>query len=510
MTNSCNHNIYSHFAFSTKGQNSLFNLDDGTILTYAMVDKKVANYCNYFATLNLKPGDRIAAQTDKSVDAICIYLASLCYGTIYIPLNKAFHLEELQYFITDAEPALFICSLDKKTALEDLARQKNLSLIIEILDENNSASIHHKIQHLSFSFNIASKHPDDLAAILYTSGTTGKPKGAMLSHANLLNNGMDLVNSWSFKETDILLHMLPIFHCHGLFFASHCALLSGASMTFLPKFNLDLAIKHLPQSTVFMGVPTYYTRLLADERFTKNLATNIRLFISGSAPLLENTFDAFAVAIGQKILERYGMTETGINTSNTLAGDRIVGSVGIPLPSVTVRIVDGNGNKVATNNPGHIQVKGLNVFKGYWKKEDQTNESFTPDGYFKTGDIGKQNAAGYVSIIGRDKDMIITGGINVYPKEIEDLIDTITYVKESAVIGLPHPDFGEAVTALIVANTTKAMNDNDVITLTKSKLANYKVPKKVVFIDALPRNTMGKVQKNILRDKYKNLYEIKI
>ncbi|PIR10246.1 MAG: malonyl-CoA synthase [Gammaproteobacteria bacterium CG11_big_fil_rev_8_21_14_0_20_46_22] len=501
-----NANLYSHFMFDTKKQNPLILLDDGKIFTYEDVDQKVAQYCNFFSSIELQLGDRIVQQTEKCLDALCVYLASLRFGAIYIPLNPSFQSEELTYFIEDAEPSLFVCSLEKEKTVVELIRAKGIPLILETLAENGSGSIQKKVSNFGIHFDTVEQCENDIACILYTSGTTGQPKGAMLSHKNLLANGRALKDCWGFTESDTLLHMLPIFHCHGLFFSCHCVLLSGASTIFLPKLDIDLAIKHLPNSTVLMGVPTYYTRLLGDGRFTPTLTKNVRLFISGSAPLLEKTFYEFEEKFGQRILERYGMTETGINTSNALHGDRIPGSVGLPLPITQLRIVDDEDNETKGNDAGHIQVKGDNVFGGYWKKEDKIKESFTQDGYFRTGDVGTKANNDYISIVGRAKDMIITGGINVYPKEIETLINKMDGVKESAVVGLPHSDFGEAVTAMIVLKPGSTVQASDVISSIKKSLANYKVPKKVLFIDDLPRNAMGKIQKNVLRSQYNDLF----
>lgn len=501
-----NANLYSQFSFETKKQNTLIVLENGETLTYAEVDKKAAQYCNFFSDLGLQVGDRIVQQTEKCLDALCVYLASLRFGAIYIPLNPAFQREELSYFIDDAQPFLFVCSSAKEKTVAPLIKEKEITLHLETLDENGDGSIQEKARGFDAHFDTAKQKAHEIACILYTSGTTGQPKGAMLSHKNLLANGLALKECWGFTEKDTLLHMLPIFHCHGLFFACHCVLLSGASTFFLPKLDLDLAIQYLPNSTVLMGVPTYYTRLLNDARFTPALTKDMRLFVSGSAPLLEKTFYAFEDKIGQRILERYGMTETGINTSNALHGDRIPGSVGLPLPITQLRIVDDKDNVLTGEAIGHIQVRGDSVFSGYWNKEDKTKESFTQDAYFRTGDIGKKTNSGYLSIVGRANDMVITGGMNVYPKEIEVLIDKMDGVKESAVVGLPHPDFGEAVTAMIVLKDGAVLQSNEVISVIKQNLANYKVPKKILFIDELPRNAMGKIQKNRLRDSHKKLF----
>lgn len=501
-----NENIYSYFKFSEKNNAILLYLNNDTVLTYSTIDKKVAQYCNFFKSINIKQGDRIALQSEKCVDSFCVYLASLRYGAVYIPLNPAFLHNELSYFIEDSKPSLFICAPEIATTIQQILIEKKITLNVETLSEVGSGSIQKKINEFDSTFNISIKSKDDIACILYTSGTTGKPKGAMLTHENLLSNGVTLKNYWGFTEKDTLLHILPLFHCHGLFFATHCVLLSNASMIFLSKFDVDNTLKYISQSTVLMGVPTHYTRLLSDNRFTKELTSKVRLFISGSAPLLEKTFFEFEQRTGKKILERYGMTETGINTSNPLIGDRISSTVGLSLPEQKIRIVDDNGIDLPTNSPGHIQVKGKNIFHGYWKKEDKDNNIFTKDGFFITGDIGKSDENGYISIIGRTKDMIITGGINVYPIEIENLINKIDGVKESIVIGLPHTDFGEAVTALIVSNEDSKISEKIIINWIKSKLANYKVPKKIIFVDQFQRNSMGKIQKNIYKEQYKDLY----
>jgi malonyl-CoA/methylmalonyl-CoA synthetase len=498
-------NLYSQFLFERK-EKPLLLLDDDRQLTYEAVDKKAAQYCHFFVKAGLKPGDKVIQQTEKSPDALCVYLAALRSGLIYIPLNLAFQADEVAYFVDDAAPALFICSPNKERMVARIIAQSTHQVAIETLSQDGNGSIQEKTSALKTSFETVERCQSDIACILYTSGTTGKPKGAMLSHKNLLVNAQALKNIWGFSENDTLLHMLPIFHCHGLFFACHSVMLSGASMIFLPKFDVDLAIKHLPNSTVLMGVPTYYTRLLSDVRFTRSLAQDTRLFISGSAPLLEKTFYAFEKKIGQRILERYGMTETGINTSNALKGDRIPGTVGLPLPLSSMRIVDDHDRVVESLKIGHIQVSGENVFCGYWRKEAQNKQSFTSDGFFRTGDLGQQAESGYISIVGRAKDIVITGGLNVYPKEVESVINKLEGIKESAVVGVPHPDFGEAVIAVVIEKEGVSLRAQDVILKLKQNIADYKVPKHVLFIKSLPRNAMGKVQKNTLRDTCKHLF----
>ncbi len=503
-----NDNLYAHFLFSEHKDNIFIITHDNRKYTYHDIHEQVGKYCNFLKNTGVNIGDRVIQQTDKSIEALCIYLACLRYGAIYIPLNPAFKAEEITYFIGDSKPALFICAPDKLNTIQQCYHSNKIDLVVETLDENGGGTITEKSIHLHSNYQIEHRKTDDIACILYTSGTTGKPKGAMLSHSNLLSNGLNLKKAWGFTEKDTLLHMLPIFHCHGLFFACHCVLLSGASMHFLAKFSVENAIKYLPKSSVLMGVPTYYTRLLANSHFNSKIVDNMRLFISGSAPLLENTFSDFEKITGHKILERYGMTETGINTSNQLNGDRIPGTVGLPLPGNELRLVNLNNEEtliIKSKVQGEIQVKGEHVFNGYWGKPEKTQESFTEDDFFKTGDIGIINENGFISIIGRAKDMIITGGINVYPKEIELIIDNIDGVKESAIIGLPHDDFGEAVVAVVVLDNTVQVTTEDIIQSVKTQLANYKVPKEVIFIDELPRNAMSKVQKNLLRKQFHNM-----
>ena len=352
------------------------------------------------------------------------------------------------------------------------------------------------------SFEPISSKPDDLATIVYTSGTTGRSKGAMLSHRNLASNALTLVEQWGFTRGDVLLHALPVYHVHGLFVACHCALLSGSRMLWLPKFDAAEVIGLLPHATVMMGVPTFYTRLLADPSFDANVCRSMRLFVSGSAPLLPETFESFRARTGHAILERYGMTETGMNTANPLAGERIAGSVGLPLPGVSVRIVDGEARACGPETVGAIEVKGPNVFGGYWRMPEKIREEFTADGYFKTGDMGEWLPNGYMKIVGRAKDLIITGGLNVYPAEIEEKINALPGVLESAVIGVPDPDFGEAVTAVVVIRPGDALNESELISVLKADIASFKVPKRVHLVADLPRNAMGKVQKNVLRAMY--------
>jgi malonyl-CoA/methylmalonyl-CoA synthetase len=444
-------------------------------------------------------------QVEKSPQSLCLYLACLRAGLVFHPLNMGYKSGELEYFLGNAEPAVVICDARNEDTVRPIADTVGIDHLLT-LNADGRGTLADDADGLPADFTTLHRDEDDLAALLYSSGTTGVPKGIMLTHSNLLRNTEALVEAWGFTEADRLLHALPIFHVHGLFVAIGCALLSGGSMRWLSAYDAKQVIKFLPECTVLMGVPTYYTRLLADDSFDEGVARNVRLFISGSAPLLEETFAEFENRTGQRILERYGMTETNMNTSNPLHGERKPGTVGPPLPGVEVRICDDQGNVVETGETGNLQVRGPNVFIGYWKMPDKTAEDFTDDGFFNTGDKGKIDGDGYVSIVGRAKDVVITGGLNVYPKEVELFVDDLPGVKESAVIGVTHADFGEAVVAVVVPEQGGQLNQSDIIDAAKEKLANFKVPKRVVFVDELPRNTMAKVQKNVLREQYNDLF----
>ncbi len=472
------------------------------------VEQLSGRFANLLQALDLPAGSRIAVQVEKSPEALMLYLASVRAGLVYLPLNTAYRESEVDYFLRDAEPAVVVCDSKNQEWISGLA-EKTGTAHVYTLDEEGSGSLALAAASQSGDFSTVQSLPDDLAAILYTSGTTGRSKGAMLSHRNLSSNAQVLHQYWGWRADDVLLHMLPIFHVHGLFVASHGALLAGARMIWLPKLDIEQALRYLPQSTVLMGVPTYYVRLLNDARFTRELCRNVRLFISGSAPLLIETFEQFRERIGQPILERYGMSETVMLTSNPYdpaLGKRIGGTVGQALPGVKVRIVDDAGTELQAGEIGNVQVRGPNVFSGYWRMPEKTREEFTTDGWFRTGDVGRWGGesapANYLSIVGRSKDLIISGGFNVYPKEIELLIDDMPGVDESAVIGVAHPDFGEAVVAVIVPKEGAALDADAMIADLKSRLANFKVPKHIYFADQLPRNTMGKVQKNMLRTQY--------
>ncbi|MFL6840495.1 MAG: malonate--CoA ligase, partial [Bradyrhizobium sp.] len=453
----------------------------------------------------VKPGDRVAAQTEKSVSGLALYLAAVRAGAVYLPLNTAYTLNELDYFITDAEPSLVVCDPSKAEGIGAIAAKVRGK--VETLGADGEGTLTDAAAKAKREFNTVARGNDDLAAILYTSGTTGRSKGAMLSHDNLASNSLTLVDYWRFTKGDVLIHALPIYHTHGLFVASNVTLFARASMIFLPKFDPDLTIKLMARSTVLMGVPTFYTRLLQSPALTKESTKHMRLFISGSAPLLADTHREWADRTGHAVLERYGMTETNMNTSNPYDGERVPGAVGHPLPGVSVRVTDAETGKVLPPEAvGMIEVKGPNVFKGYWRMPEKTQAEFRDDGFFITGDLGKIDNKGYVHILGRGKDLVISGGFNVYPKEIESEIDAMPGVIESAVIGVPHADFGEGVTAVVVCNPGARVDEATVLKLLEGRLAKFKMPKRVFVVDELPRNAMGKVQKNILRDTYSDIY----
>lgn len=498
-----NHNFYQAFAGQITRQSTkcLLITELDVEYSYAEVEQESARMANYLCRLGAEVGDRISVQVEKSPQAVCLYLACLRAGLVFHPLNPAYQASELDYFLKNAEPSVVICDSAKLESLGPIVKTANIQHLLT-LNTDGSGSLIDNSRSSSTEFACVSRAADDMAALLYSSGTTGTPKGIMLTHRNLASNAQALVEAWGFSSEDRLLHALPIFHVHGLFVGLGCVLVSGASMRWLPSFNSTSVIKYLSESTVFMGVPTYYTRLLDDPAFTGEITNNIRLFVSGSAPLLEETFEQFEQRTGQRILERYGMTETNMNSSNPLNGERRAGTVGPPLPGVEIRIVDENSGVLPNDEIGNLQVRGPNVFKGYWKLPEKTAEDFTDDGYFNTGDKGKIDDRGYVSIVGRSKDVVITGGLNVYPKEVELVIDDINGVKESAVIGVPHTDFGEAVVAIVVPESENSVDEAIIIKHAKIQLANFKVPKRVVLVDKLPRNTMGKVQKNVLRDNY--------
>lgn len=480
----------------------LLTTADGCEYTYADAEYRSAQVANYLVEAGLQTGDRVSVQVEKSVAALWLYLGTIRAGMVFHPMNPAYTDDELRFFLQDAAPALLVCSSARSAALQELRDELGVRHL-HTLDADGSGTLMDAAQHRANHFTTVHTQASDLAALVYSSGTTGRPKGIMLSHRNLVENISALVDCWGFVRGDCLLHALPIFHVHGLFVAIGCVLMSGSSMRWLRGFDVPTVLKQLPYSTVMMGVPTFYTRLLAEPTFTAQSCAGMRLFISGSAPLLAETFTAFAQRTGHTLLERYGMTETGMNTSNPLHGERRAGTVGLPLPGVAVRVCGADGGTAGIKEVGELQVRGANVFVGYWNMPDQTSRDFTPDGFFRTGDQAFIDEQGYVSIVGRSKDMVISGGLNVYPKEVELLIDAVPGVLESAVIGVPDADFGEAVVAVVVrAAGEGAVSAAGIRDAISARAAKFKLPKRIVFVDELPRNAMGKVQKDVLRKRY--------
>jgi len=470
-------------------------------ISYGDIDELSAGFAATLEVVGVNAGDRVVVQVDKSAAAVALYLACLRIGAVYVPLNTAYTPAELAYFLGDAAPALFVCRPGTEDQLAALATHAGVPVTLS-LDDSEDGSFVEQSQKLLPLKELTNHAPDDVAAMLYTSGTTGRSKGAMLTLDNLASNALTLHEYWGFKPGDVLLHALPIFHVHGLFVALHCAMLNASSVIFLPKFDVTEVRKMLPDASVMMGVPTFYTRLLECEDFERKECLNMRLFISGSAPLTEQTFKAFEQRTGHKILERYGMTETGMITSNPLNGERVAGTVGYALPGIETRVADETGKPLPHGKVGTVELKGPNVFSGYWQMPEKTAQEFRSDGFFITGALGSLARDGRLSLVGRSKDLIISGGYNIYPKEIESVIDKIPGVVESAVIGIPHADFGESAIAIVVASKNEPASEITILEATKSLLAQFKQPRKIILVDQLPRNSMGKVQKNVLRDHY--------
>jgi malonyl-CoA/methylmalonyl-CoA synthetase len=506
MNQAANANLFSRLFDGLDDPNRLaIETHDGVRISYGDLIARAGQMANVLVARGVKPGDRVAVQVEKSVANIVLYLGTVRAGAVYLPLNTAYTLNELDYFIGDAEPSLVVCDPSKAEGLAPIAAKVKAK--VETLGPDGKGSLTEAADKASREFTTVPRANDDLAAILYTSGTTGRSKGAMLSHDNLASNSLSLVDYWRFTDKDVLIHALPIYHTHGLFVATNVTLFARASMIFLPKLDPDLIIKLMARSTVLMGVPTFYTRLLQNPALSQETTKHMRLFISGSAPLLAETHREWSARTGHAVLERYGMTETNMNTSNPYDGERVPGAVGFPLPGVSVRVTEPEtGAELPRDEIGMIEVKGPNVFKGYWRMPEKTKAEFRPDGFFITGDLGKIDAKGYVHILGRGKDLVISGGFNVYPKEIESEIDAMPGVIESAVIGVPHADFGEGVTAVLVRQPGASIDEAAVLKGLDGRLAKFKMPKRVFVVDELPRNTMGKVQKNILRETYKDIY----
>ena len=480
---------------------------DGSALSYADLVELSGRLANALKSLGVKPGDRVAAQVEKSAEALLVYLAALRAGAVYLPLNSAYTASEIRYFLGDAEPALFICRPESAAEMQVVATEAGVPRV-ETLGSNGEGSLMEAARAQPPAFEDVERRHDDLAAILYTSGTTGRSKGAMLSHGNLASNAEVLRDNWRFTPDDRLLHALPIFHTHGLFVATNVTLMTGSSLIFLPTFNANEIVRLLPQATVMMGVPTFYTRLLARDDFGRDLVAHIRLFVSGSAPLSAETHKEFGERTGHAILERYGMTETNMNTSNPYDGDRIPGAVGLPLPGVEIRIADPQtGQAVPDGEVGVIEIRGPNVFKGYWRMPEKTREEFREDGFFISGDLGRIDDRGYIWIVGRAKDLIISGGFNVYPAEVEAAIEALPGVTECAVIGVPHADFGEGVVAVVTPKPGAVLEEKTILAALANELAKFKQPKRVFIATELPRNAMGKVQKKDLREQHAKTFD---
>ena len=481
--------------------------------TWRDIERATAMIANLLDSLGLPAGARVAVQTEKSVEALLLYLAVLRAGYVYLPLNTAYQAAEIEYFVGNAEPSVVVCSGRNFGWVSKIAFKAGTRHVFT-LNEDRTGTLLDRAAFQGDTHAPAQKWADDLAAILYTSGTTGRSKGAMLTHGNMLSNARVLKDYWGWVKGDVLLHVLPIFHVHGLFVASHGALLNGSKMIWFARFDPALVVRRLPDATVFMGVPTLYVRMLGEPGLNRDAVRNMRLFVAGSAPLLIETFNEWKVRTGHTILERYGMSETAMLTSNPYGPDprygnqaeRRGGTVGFPLPGVSLRVRDDDGRDLPSGEIGGIQVKGPNVFKGYWRMPEKTKEEFTADGYFKTGDVGKVDERGYVTIVGRSKDLIISGGYNVYPAEIEGYINELPGVAESALVGVPHPDFGEVGVAVVTAKPGATLDADAIVATLKSKLANFKIPKRCFVVPELPRNTMGKVQKNLLREQHKGLF----
>ncbi|MGH8830024.1 MAG: malonate--CoA ligase [Polaromonas sp.] len=503
-----NHNLFAALraAFPASLDAVAIETDNGLSYSWRDLERATAMMANLLGSLGLPLGARVAVQVEKSVEALMLYLATLRAGYVFLPLNTAYQSAEIEYFIGNAEPAVVVCSSKNFGWVSKIAFQAGTQNVFT-LDDDRSGSLLDRAAHCSDRHEVAHKQADDLAAILYTSGTTGRSKGAMLSHGNMLSNARVLKDYWGWKAGDVLIHALPIFHVHGLFVAIHGALINGSKMIWLSRFDPKLVVKKLPEATVFMGVPTLYVRLLAESGLNREACRNMRLFIAGSAPLLIETFNEWQQRTGHTILERYGMSETIMLTSNPYqGGERRGGTVGLALPGVSLRVQGNDGQPLPVGEIGGLQVKGPNVFQGYWRMPEKTREEFTADGYFKTGDVGKLDERGYITIVGRSKDLIISGGYNVYPAEIEGYINDLPGVAESALVGVPHPDFGEAGVAVVIPKPGATLDAGQIVVALKSRLANFKIPKQCFVVSELPRNTMGKVQKNLLREQYKALF----
>ena len=486
-------NLYTRFERAFGGATGVaLRYPDG-VWSYQRLSAETERMAAALIGLGLGPDDRVLAQVEKTPQAVALYLACLKIGAVYTPLNTACTDAEVRYFLDDLEPALFVAGAPAAVGRP-----------VATLDAAGGGSLPALAARAPLGAATATRLDDDVAAIVYTSGTTGRSKGAMLTHGNLASNVETLCGCWGWRGDDVLLHALPLFHIHGLFVALHCAFSRATPVVLLPKFDAERVLRALPEASVMMGVPTFYARLLQEPALDAERCRGVRLFTSGSAPLAEQTWSEFQCRTGHRILERYGMSETLMNTSNPLDGDRRAGTVGFPLPGVDVRIADARGAPLPAGEVGGIEVRGPNVFKGYWRMPEQTREAFRDDGFFITGDLGAMADDGRVTIVGRAKDVVISGGCNVYPKEVETLLDQMPEVLESAVFGVPHPDFGEAVVAALIC--AKAVGQAQVDAFLRRRLARFKQPKAVLRVETLPRNTLGKVRKQALRERHATLF----
>ncbi len=495
-------------AATDRSHRSFLRTPEGGEFSYAALLERSGRIAAALAARGVQPGDRVAVQVDKSSEAVFLYVACLRMGAVFVPVNVANTASEVEYFLRDSQPRIAVIRPQEQALIEPLARQAGVEFV-ETLGADGDGSLPRLASESAAHFSAPrTLEPDSIAAIVYTSGTTGRSKGAMLTRANLASNAAVLAEAWRFCVEDVLLHTLPLFHIHGLFVAINTVLASASSLLLLSKFDAAQTLEHLPQASVYMGVPTHYTRLLQQSNLNRATTATIRLFVSGSAPLLAETHNEFLRRTGHVILERYGMSETMMNTSNPYDGVRLPGSVGPPLKGISVRVTNAETGAIEfpPDVVGTLQVKGPNVFAGYWRDEEKTRGECTADGWFKTGDLGRIDCDGYVHIVGRAKDLVISGGYNVYPKEVEAELDAVDGVLESAVFGVPHPDFGEGVTAVVVAIPGAALTEDAIVESVKARLARYKVPKRILIIDELPRNSMGKVQKNMLRKTFAAIY----
>lgn len=497
-----NKNLYRYFNFNENCNLPLISFENGGSLSYGEVDYKVSQYCGYFRQIGLRKGERIIVQAEKCLDVFYLYLASLRYGAIYVPLNPLIEIAELRYFIQDSTPFLFICTEERKKEIQQIMNTKDGMAVVQTVSPDGTGSMQRKVRYAARKFRITEVGANDIACILYTPGAAEKPKGVMVSHHNLLTNGMALKAQWNVTRHDVLLHVLPFFDYYGIFAACHPAMLSGASLIFLQNFSVNSMSKQLSCSTIFMGTPAYYKRLLASMQFDSSKAAHVRLFVSGSAILSESTFCEFLQKTGHAVFDQYGTAETGVNAVSSSEAEPASGVVGLPLPDVDIRIADSYDCPLESGKIGEVQVKGDHVFAGYWKKNEETKRAFAKDGFFKTGDLGFINEKGCLGIIGRLHDRIVTGGRDVYSGEIEKVINSIEWIRESVVIGLPHPELGEEIAAFIVVKGGAQLNSHRVINFIKARLESHKVPRQTVFLEQLPRSLSGKIQKDILRSQY--------